>query len=403
VTRIGIVAALFALAAPAPASTAPAMTPFDWANRIADSEIQRHPAATTRWDYSGSVLDLAILKLGIAEADPALITYGTNSVTHLVGPDGTIRGYARDEYTLDTILPGRVLLLAYTREEESEMAADRRIPGLRTALATLRDQFRTHPRNAEGGFWHKRRYPNQMWLDGLYMAGPFLAEYARAFAEPSLADEAVRQLLLMDAHAFVPAQGLHRHAWDGARAQSWADHATGLSPQFWTRSIGWYAMALVDVLDALPADHPGRPKLLAILRRSADGWVRWQDPATGTWWQVTDAGSKPGNYLESSGSAMLTYALAKGVNRGYLDAARFAGPARRGFDGLVAQFIRQDGDDWSLTRVCQVAGLGYTNAAGRPRDGSFDYYVSEPVVDNDPKGTGAFIMAAVEAAGLPRR
>jgi unsaturated rhamnogalacturonyl hydrolase len=268
-------------------------------------------------------------------------------------------------------------------------------------VQSLRDQMKTHPRTSEGGFWHKEKYTDQMWLDGLYMGSPFLARFGVQYGEKELLDEACHQIILMDAHGFDPASGLHRHGWDEKHSQSWADKATGLSPNLWTRSIGWYAMAIVDTLDVLPQDHPERAKIIGILNRLAHGALRWQDPSSGVWWQVTDQPRREGNYLEASGSSMLVYALAKGINHGYLPRDTFRPAVLRGFDGLVNEFIvATPGGDFSLVKVCQVAGLGFTSKSGRPRDGSFDYYVSEPIVENDPKGTGPFIFAGIECQKL---
>ena len=247
----------------------------------------------------------------------------------------------------------------------------------------------------EGGFWHKRRYPQQMWLDSAYMASPFLAGYAASFHQPADFDEAVKQLRLIGSHTYDPATGLYYHGWDESRTQAWADRTTGRSPSFWSRGMGWYGMALVDVLDLLPPAHPGRGELLAQLRRLAAGLARYQDPATGAWYQVTDQGARAGNYLEASGTAMFVYTLGQGVARGYLPPS-YRSAACRGYAGLVRQFVRTASDGaLSLTGICQVAGLGYG------RNGTYDYYLSEPVVANDNKGVGPFILAGMAIDSLP--
>jgi unsaturated rhamnogalacturonyl hydrolase len=378
--------------------------PLEWSERLADSEMKRlgtsleaggsNPKA--RWDYSPGVLALALVRLGEETHREACTQFGTRAVASHVSPDGVIVGYKREDYNIDNIPPGKVLLAALARGEKNEAWVK--------AVHTLREQMRTHPRTSEGGFWHKKRYPHQMWLDGLYMASPFLAQYGVLFDEPALFDDVANQILLINRHLYDPATGLYRHAWDEAHAQSWANKETGLSPNFWSRAIGWYAMAIVDSLDYLPVSQPQIDEIVAALTRVADGIVRWQDPASGCWWQVTNLGGRPGNYLEGSGSAMFVYALAKGVNKGYLPREKYEAAIRKGYAGIIHALIKTGPDGAvSLTQICQGAGLGYTMANGRPRDGSFDYYVSEPIVANDPKGTGPFILAGIEVEKMLAR
>lgn len=372
-------------------------TPLEWSKRLADSEMKRlgdrlesggaNPKA--RWDYSPGVLALALVRLGETTGNDAYTQFGTRAVASHVNADGTIKGYKEEDYNIDNIPPGKVLLAALARGEKNDAYVK--------AVHTLRDQMRRHPRTSEGGFWHKKRYPHQMWLDGLYMASPFLAQYAVEFHEPALFDDVAKQIVLMDAHSYDPATGLFWHAWDEAKAQSWADKQTGYSPHFWSRAIGWYAMAIVDSLDYLPVSQPEIDQIVNILKRLADGVVRWQDPKTGVWWQITNLGTREGNYLEGSGSSMFVYALAKAVNKGYLPREKYEAAILKGYRGLLDTLIKTNPDGTiRLTQICQGAGLGYTMHNGRPRDGSFDYYISEPIVDNDPKGTGPFILAGIE-------
>ncbi|MBL9214742.1 MAG: glycoside hydrolase family 88 protein [Opitutaceae bacterium] len=390
-----------AAAEPAGAPRIDGYTPLGWAERLAQSEMRRlghaleaggsNPRA--RWDYSPGVFALGLVRLGERTGNDAYTQFGTRAVASHVNPDGTIQGYQEEDYNIDNITPGKVLLAALARGVKDEAYA--------TAARTLRGQMARHPRTSEGGFWHKKRYPHQMWLDGLYMASPFLAQYAVLFDEPALFEDVARQIVLMDRHSYDPATGLFWHAWDEAHAQSWANPQTGHSPNFWTRAIGWYGMAIVDTLDYLPVDRPEIDEIVNILRRLADGAVQWQDPQSGLWWQVPNLGTREGNYLETSGSAMLVYALAKGVNQGYLPRERYLPAIRRGFEGLVRMRVKENPDGGiRLTHICYGAGLGYTMANGRPRDGSFEYYVSEPVVDNDPKGTGPFLLAGIEVDRL---
>jgi unsaturated rhamnogalacturonyl hydrolase len=375
-------------------------TPLAWSRRLADSEMKRIGAGfeaggtmngrPARWDYSPGVLALGLVRLGETTGEPAYIQFGTRTVGSHVNADGSIQGYKAADYNIDNIPPGKVLLAALARGEKNEAYTK--------AVQTLRAQMATHPRTSEGGFWHKKRYPHQMWLDGLYMASPFLAQYAGLFAEPALFNDVAKQIILMDRHSYDAATGLYWHAWDEAHAQSWADPKTGFSPNFWTRAIGWYGMAMVDSLDYLPVSQPEIDEIVNILKRLADGAVKWQDPKSGVWWQIPNLGTREGNYLESSGSAMFVYTLAKAVNKGYLPREKYEAAILKGYAGLIRSYIKTNPDGTiRLTSVCQGAGLGYTMSDGKtPRDGSFKYYISEPVVDNDPKGTGPFILAGIE-------
>ena len=231
-----------------------------------------------------------------------------------------------------------------------------------------------------------------MWLDGLYMGEPFYAEYAATFHENAAFDDIAKQFILMENHARDPKTGLLYHGWDESRKQRWADPKTGQSPNFWGRAVGWYAMALVDTLDYFPKDHPRRDALLTILKRLAVAIEKYQEPKSGVWYQVLDKANAPGNYLEASASCMFVYALAKGVRHGYLPASYFK-VAQKGYQGILAQFIATEANGQvNLQKICSVAGLG-----GNPyRDGSYQYYISEKVVTNDPKGVGAFLLASNE-------
>jgi unsaturated rhamnogalacturonyl hydrolase len=231
-----------------------------------------------------------------------------------------------------------------------------------------------------------------MWLDGVYMASPFLAQFAITFKEPALLDDVANQIILMERYTRDEKTGLLYHGWDESRQQRWADPITGRSPNFWGRGMGWYSMALVDALDIFPADHPKRADILAILQRLTEAVAKVQDIKTGVWYQVLDQAGRAGNYAEASASCMFVYALAKGVRRGYID-ARYQDNANRGYAGILKEFIEVDANNLvNLHRVCAVAGLG-----GNPyRDGSYDYYINTKIVSNDPKGVGPFILASLE-------
>ncbi len=399
--RLVVVATVLAAASRAAElpATYQGASPLEWAQRLARAEMARRGttlcfqgAPKARWEYTAGIFSYALQRLGAQAGDQAMTDYGARIVESFVQPDGKIATYTPEDFNLDMVTPGRALQLRYERTGAAPLKA---------ALAALRQQLARQPRTSEGVFWHKQRYPSQIWLDGLYMASPFLARAGRMDNDPAAFDDVARQLLMADRHLYDAKAGLLYHGWDESRRQSWADPETGRSPNFWGRSVGWYAMALVDCLDELPPTHPEVDAISDVLRRLAAGLVRWQDPASGLWWQVLDQGSRPGNYLEASASSMFVYALAKGVNRGYLPREPYAAAAAKGFAGLVRDCVRTDASGAvSLGRICEVAGLGYTSASGRPRDGSFEYYVSEPIVENDLKGVGPFILAGLELEAL---
>ena len=376
IARLGVGLALIA------ASTAGAQP--RWAARAADAVMRRSPGAVyEKWDYTAGLVLLAMERLGDATHDPRYAAYVKRSIDSLVHADGSIATYNAEEFNLDQIDEGRALfsLLDRTPDARYARAADR-----------LREQLRMQPRTSEGGFWHKSIYPQQMWLDGLYMAEPFYAEYAARHGDTAAMNDVARQFLLVARHARDPRTGLYYHAWDAAHQQAWADPATGLSKMFWGRAVGWYLMAALDVLDYLPKTHRDRAELVRIVQRLADAVARVQDPVSGVWWQVLDQPNRSRNYLEASASAMFAYAFAKGARRGILS-AEFHALAERAFDGMLANFVSVGEDGLvSINGICKVAGLGGTP----PRDGTYEYYVSEPVVSNDYKGVGAFMLAAIE-------
>ncbi|HSJ55349.1 MAG TPA: glycoside hydrolase family 88 protein [Anaerolineae bacterium] len=354
-----------------------------WSVRIAEQMLARRPLLSRRWHYEPGVMLLAYHRLWQMTGDDQYFDHVRRNVEALVDAGGCIRTYRLEDYNLDQINEGRLLFPLY------DATGDERY---RWAACRLRDQLHGQPRTGEGGFWHKRVYPHQMWLDGVYMACPFYAEFARRFGEPAGFDDVAHQITLIEKHTRDPRTGLPFHAWDETRSQRWANPETGCSPCLWGRAVGWYLMAIVDVLDYMPLHHPRRDELLAIFGRVAAAVAAVQDPSTGVWYQVLDQGERPGNYLESSASCMFVYAIAKGVRKGYLD-PECLWVARRGHEGILARFVTVGGDgSVSLGGICAVAGLG-----GTPfRDGSFEYYAGEKVVENELKGVGAFVMAGIE-------
>jgi unsaturated rhamnogalacturonyl hydrolase len=369
-----------------------------WSVRMADSEMIRSPKASMldfatepKWNYTNGLVSSAIELVWKKTGDEKYYNYIKAYADEMINADGSgIKTYKPQDYNIDKVNSGKFLM---------KLNEYKRNPRYENAIKLLRDQMRTHPRTSEGGFWHKKIYPHQMWLDGLYMGTAFLAQYAKAFNEPSTFDDVALQLTLVDKYTYDPKLGLFFHAWDESKQQAWANKEDGKSPHVWGRAMGWYAMALVDVLDYFPKEHPKYNELLAITNKMARAITQYQDATSGLWYQVMDQPDRKGNYLEASASCMFTYFLVKASKNGYIDKA-YLEKARKGYDGILKEFIKVDANgSVNITQVCAVAGLG-----GTPyRDGSFDYYINEQKRDNDPKAVGPFIMLAIEFETLTKK
>lgn len=335
------------------------------------------------WNYEIGVVLMGFERLWKMTNDQTYIDYTKHIVDHFITAEGKIRTYVMDEYNSDNIPPGRQLLRLHALYKEEKY---------KTAAQTLRDQISIQPRNKVGGFWHKLKYPSQMWLDGLYMIEPFYAEYAVVNKQQQDFNDIINQFVWMEKYARDTKTGLLYHGWDESKLQGWANKQTGTSPEFWSRSMGWYMMALVDVLDFIPATHPRRKELIAILNRLSTAIVKFQDAKSGVWWQVTDKANKEKNYLESSGTAMFVFALAKGIRMHYLPAT-FNAPLQKAYKGMINQFVTTDANgQYHFIQAVAGAGLG-----GIPyRDGTYEYYVNEPRRDDDLKAIGPFIQACIE-------
>ncbi len=345
-----------------------------------------------KWDYAAGLFTLSLLKLNERAPNPALVAFATNAIGTFISAEGNLADYHPEEFQLDAMNSGKTVIALYQLTHEERYAK---------AAALLEKQFATQPRTPDGGFWHKERYTNQMWLDGLYMGAPFYAEYTKFFNGPATNyDDVALQFALVEKHLHDADTGLYFHGWDAKKVQSWANPITGTSSNFWGRALGWYAMALVDTLDYLPANHPARKEMTDQFRLLAKAIVKYQDPQSGVWWQVVDKGNVAGNYLEATASTMFIYALAKGVNDHELPHA-LVPHIYQGYEGVLNQFVRTNqSGGMSLEKCCQVAGLGFKSTRGGPRDGSFAYYISEPVVENDLKGLGPFILDGIEVRKL---
>lgn len=350
-----------------------------------DSVCYKTEAKSKRWNYEqGIVLD-AIYRMYKQTGEKKYLDYVKKNMDYYILNDGSISTYSMKEFNLDNVTPGRALLELYneTKDIKYKKAAD-----------TLREQLNQHPRTKEGGFWHKEIYPYQVWLDGLYMAQPFYAMYSSVYNDTSAFNDITTQFINIYKHAEDTNTGLLYHAWDESKMQKWANRTTGNSPNFWGRAIGWYMMALVDVLDYIPRDHPNRNKIIGILNSLSESVLKYRDPETKLWNQIVDKPDDKRNYNEASASLMFIYTFAKGVNNGYLNVKYFTS-ASESFNGVIKNLVSsEDGNIFNLNKVCKVSGLG-----GKPyRDGSLDYYFSEPVRTNDFKGYCPFILASLEIA-----
>jgi len=363
--------------------------------QLADTAMNRiwvdqrnQPGIPPKWNYEQGVVLEAIEQMWYATGDPKYFRHIQKGMDYWIDEKGNHKDYHLEEYNIDHITPGLAMMTLYRVTGQDKY---------RKMVELLRSQLKTHPRTNEGGFWHKKIYPYQMWLDGLYMGEPFYAEYSMVFGEDNWAD-IVNQFVWMEKHARDEKSGLLYHGWDESKQQQWSDKTTGKSPHVWGRAMGWYAMALVDTLEHFPKDHPRRGELIAILEREAAAIEKFQDARSGVWWDIIDLGGKEKNYLESSASAMFVYAIAKGVREGYLP-QRYMKAALRGWAGIKKEFIKTGANgatDWEGT--VSVSGLG-----GKPyRDGSYEYYMSEKLRTNDAKGIGPAIKAALEMENYER-
>lgn len=367
-------------------SNPPTQAPANWSVRMADSVMQRHPVLADRWGYEYGVMLSGIAAVWEKTGEAKYFEYIQRNVDLFVNADGTIRTYRVDEYNIDQVKAGTILFFLYRQTGDEKYLK---------AAYLLREQLKTHPRTREGGFWHKAIYPHQMWLDGIYMGSPFYAEFAQVAGQPESFEDIANQIVIIEKYTKDPKTGLLYHGWDESKSQQWADPETGCSPHFWGRAMGWYVMALVDVLDHFPEGHPRRGELIHILNETITALIKVQDES-GAWFQVLDQGDRVGNYLEASASCMIVYAMAKGMRRGYL--SKTIQPAvAKGYSGIIQHFIKvDDHGSVNLTKICRVAGLGRTAPTNPYRDGSFEYYIGEPIVMNDYKGVGPFILASLE-------
>ena len=384
--------------------------PFDnYSQWLTFSEMKRVPqsymldfAKKPRWSYVMGIELEAMLDTYLKYGGDDIRKYCQLYTDTMINTKGEIRTYKLEDYNLDQIRTGHFVARMYEKYPEAKNLA---------AMKTLMKQLDKQPRTKEGVYWHKAIYAYQVWLDGIFMGLPYRALTARMLLKPKKAqkiyDDAVEQIAKTYERTLDPATGLNRHAWDETREMFWADKTTGLSQHCWGRAQGWFTMALIELLDAMPDDYARRQEVIDILKRDFDNIIKWQDKKTGVWYQVMDSPNREGNYLESTCSSMFAYALLKAYNKGYVG-EKYRKAGVKAYEGIIKNFIRVNPDTTiSLTNCCAVAGLGpgvseaVKKAApnvkeNKRRDGSYEYYLSEPVRDNDAKGVGPFIWASLE-------
>ena len=365
--------------------------------RMIKSEMQRNPQATyldgrggeRKWNYTTGLELKSFLDAAKRYELPEVVDYVRVWADTMATEKGEIYSYKKSNYNVDHICPARI----YFDLHDMYGDQDKRY---RRVTRRVREQLDTHPRTESGEFWHKQVYPHQVWLDGFYMALPFYAEYTKRYApkeqKDSLFADIAHQFTAGAKNTYDPATGLFRHAWDESRSMFWCDPETGLSEHAWGRATGWYAIALVEVLDYMPKDHPGHEELVDQLNYLLEVLPKWADPQTGMWYQVLDCPDRDGNYQEATCSIMFTYAFLKGLRRGYIDRSHEEYILGL-YPKFIDRFIRENSDGTiSMTDCCAVGGLG----GKQMRKGDFEYYLSEPIIENDCKGVGPFIWASLE-------
>lgn len=363
----------------------------NWSERIFESTINKYPDPASlsiispgEWTYEYGFFLNAGYELWLRSKKDEYYNYIKNWTDRFLTPDGRIKEEEYDvtQYRLDDILPGRLCVYLYqtTGDERYKKAADQ-----------LRDHLAKQPKTSDGGYWHKQIYPYQMWLDGIYMGDVFSTHYAAVFNEPDLFNEAAHQIKLISQHTLDSVTGLMYHGWDESKNPVWAHPVKGTSPEFWGRAIGWYIMALGECLDYIPENHPDRPAIVSIFQNLAQSVLKYQDEDTGLWYQVVDKGAQPGNWIETSCSAMFAYAFAKGYNKGILDKS-FYDTAKRAFNSIIAQHCYFD--DSGNLYLNQTVKVGTLNL--KVSKGDYDYYISTERRINDYKGLAALLYASLE-------
>lgn len=335
------------------------------------------------WNYIDGCMIKAVLELYRIKKDPRYLEFADDFIDYFVQEDGSITSYDPLEYNLDNVNAGKTLFELYPLTGREKY---------RKAMDTIYGQLKGQPRTSTGNFWHKLIYPNQIWLDGLYMAQPFYMQYELTYNQGKNCSDSYQQFLNVYKLMRDTRNGLYYHAYDDSRESFWCDKVTGLSANFWLRALGWYAMALIDTIEIMPDTMAEeKAELSRIYHELIDSMLPYQDEETGMWYQVVNRGGISPNYLETSGSAIYAYAIMKSVRLGLLDASYFV-YGKKAFDGVCQKYLSEKDGQLQLGGICLVAGLGNKEM----REGTFDYYMREPIVQNDAKGVAPLILAYVE-------
>ena len=334
------------------------------------------------WNYIDGCMITSLLALSEITGEKKYFDFAESFIDYYVSDDGAILGYDIEKYNLDDLNEGRVLFELYKKTGKEKY---------RLAIDNQKRQLDGQPRTNTGNFWHKLIYPNQIWLDGIYMAQVFSTLYAKEYGGENYSDM-LSQIENVNKYMQDDKTGLYYHGLDCSRSIFWADSESGLSKNFWLRSIGWFTVALIDIIEIV--DGETRDRLVKIFSKLIDSIAAYRDSESGLYWQVVDQPGRDGNYLETSGSSMIAYASLKGARLGVID-KKYAARGKATFDGICQRYLKINGEgELNLGGICLVAGLGPEN--NLRRDGSYEYYISEPIVENDAKGVAPFLLCYTE-------
>lgn len=336
------------------------------------------------WNYIDGCMIKAILDLYAIKGDKKFLKFADDFIDYFVQDDGSIKSYNPEDYNIDNVNAGKTLFELYKLTGKEKY---------KKAIETIYSQVKNQPRTEEGNFWHKKIYPNQVWLDGMYMGQPFYMQYEVEYNDCKNCRDSYNQFLNVYDKMRDPKTGLYYHGYDYSRKAFWCDKVTGLSRNFWLRALGWYAMALIDTISVMPDNMAEeKAKLSSIYKELIDSMLKYQSE-NGMWYQVVNLGGIPSNYLETSGSSIFAYAIMKSVRMGILDESYFK-YGEKAFNGVCEKYLSEKDGELQLDGICLVAGLGPED--NTRRDGTFGYYMSEPIVSNDAKGVGPLVLAYIE-------
>lgn len=338
------------------------------------------------WNYIDGCMITSLLTIGEITGEAKYFDFAEKFIDYYVQEDGSILGYNKLKYNVDDINEGKVLFGLYEKTKKEKY---------RLAIELQYEQIKEQPRTVTGNFWHKKIYPNQIWLDGIYMAQVFSAMYSKYYLNGDYSD-VIAQISNVEKYMKDQKTGLYYHGCDCSKSIFWADKETGLSSNFWLRSIGWFSVAMADIIELAGAEESG--DITRIFAQLMSDIRAFRDEESGMYWQVVDQPGREGNYLETSGSAMIAYAMLKGARLGVLDES-YAALGKGTFDGICEKYLDvNENDELNLGGICLVAGLGPED--NPRRDGSYEYYISEPIVENDAKGVAPFVLCYTEILQL---